>query len=292
VTQVIGTVLYPTEGVRRLLDDLYRFGPDDLREVLDRPAVFFETLVDDDAQVVSIGSLVPTPSDPGNKLGDFHGEVVSVEGIALGTMIRTEDVPVLEDMPVHVTVKGFVVADASGAMPVFAVSSLDESGEIFGHFRVELSIYRFDEDNTFAFLVDMEPVPLDPVKAITEAGFGDPVSLSLGTYTSFHLDSVTISEDLTIADADLLIPDNTSDPVILTRLDVIATGTRLSSVEVDGHFIGQPNFLASALAIAGQTGVPASGIVVADGVNVRYELDPLMELPAVPTIVVPSIPGL
>ena len=63
-----------------------------------------EELMDDEAQLLNIGELVPTVSDPSLKLHNYHGEMVSIQGIALGEMVRTEDIPKLEDLPVHVTV--------------------------------------------------------------------------------------------------------------------------------------------------------------------------------------------
>ena len=78
VADLVGTVLFPTGGMRRLLGELLRFTPDALEEALSRPAVFYEHLEDDEAQLLNIRDLAPTIEAPSLKLHDFHSEMVSI----------------------------------------------------------------------------------------------------------------------------------------------------------------------------------------------------------------------
>ncbi len=238
VANLTGTALFPTDGTRRLLDQLYRFAPDGIEEILNRPSVFYETLVDDDAQLLNIEDLVPTPNDPSAKLDGFHGETVSVQGVALGEMVRTEEnVPILQDLPVHVTVKAMGVVDLTGAMPILGISSEDVSGAVFGFFRVDLSVYSLGDNQTVAFLIHQEAVPLDPITEVDRASFGDRVQVDLSDYLVVETEAVELTSGLALDQVDLLLPTNKGNPIVMTRHPDLSQGDFLSTLEVDGFLI-------------------------------------------------------
>lgn len=264
---VTGTVLFPTEKMRLMLSQMYRFAPDDVEEILDRPSVFYENLVDDEAQLLSIGDLVPTLDDPTQKLHSFHGEMVSVEGIALGGVIRTEDIPIIKNLPAHVTVKFIGVADKTGVMPIIGISSEDASGEIFGFFRFDLSVHSFDDGQAFAFLIGKEAVPLDPVAEIQNARLGNRVKTSLSEYVVTEVDRIELSEGLILEEFELLLPLNDGDPIIMTRHPDLSSGDFLSDVDVDGFLLDE-RMLGLPEDLIGDYG---SGVIVVDASELSYE---------------------
>lgn len=237
VANLTGTVLFPTEGIRQMLGHLYQFTNDDVEEALGKPSVFLENLEDDGAQLISIGELVPTPQDPTPRLHRFHGEMVSVQGIALGYMVRTEDIPLLQDLPVHLTVKVIGVADLTGAMPIFGISSEDVSGELFGFFRFDLSVYDFGDNQAFAFMIGKEAVPLDPITEVHRAEFGDRVHANLADYVVVETETIEFTSDLVLEQIDLLVPTNEGDPVIMTRHPELTSGDYLRDLVVDGFIM-------------------------------------------------------
>ena len=166
VAGLTGTVLFPTPGMRSLLGQLLKFTPDDVDRALSKPSLFYEQLVDDEPQMVTISQLAPTVDDPTPKLRQFHGQMVSVQGFAVGSMVRSEDIPVLSGLPVQLTAKLIGIEDQTGAMPIVGISSEDVSRELFGFFRFDLSVYAFNEDQTFAFLIRKEALPTDPITEI------------------------------------------------------------------------------------------------------------------------------
>ncbi len=194
------------------------------------------------------------------KLHRYHGEMVAIEGVALGEMVRTEDVPQLRNSPIHFTVKAIGVVDLTGAMPLIGISSEDIAGEVFGHFRFELSIYRFEDGKDLAFLISKKPVPLDPLTHVERAKFGDRVKASLGGYVVNKIDRVQVAPDLTLEQVDLLLPQNPSNPIIMTRDPDLVTGDYLRTVAVDGYLI-DGNFLGVPSAVLTQYG---ARVVVVD----------------------------
>ncbi|MCI0438613.1 MAG: hypothetical protein L0177_05725 [Chloroflexi bacterium] len=294
VAQLTGTVLYPTEGMRSLLGRLYRFAPSDVEDILDRPAVFYEALADDEPQLVNIGSLVPTPGDPTSKLHTFHGEMVSIQGIALGQMVRTEDIPKMQDLPVQFTVKTIGVVDLTGAMPVFGISSEDVSGEVFGFFRFELSVYAFEDGQAFAFLIRKEAVPPDPVREVERAEFGDRVQASLAGYVVTETQTIEVTSDLVLEHVDLLVPVNEDDPLIMTCCPDLVTGEYLTRVDVDGFMVdGQRLGLSEELLSehgAGVIVVNASGVAFTKGEGPLPAPMPTTTPAIAPTPPVPRFP--
>lgn len=283
VASIYGTVLYPTEGMRLLLGKVYRFVPEDVKGIMDRPSVFFEKLVDDEAQLVTIGELMPTPRDPSPKLQKFHGEVLSIEGIAIGEMVRTEDIPQLRNSPVQLTIKAIGVADLSGVMPLIGISSEDVGGEVFGHFRFEISVYSFGGDKAYAFLISKKAVPLDPIAQVERAKFGDRVKTTQSNYVVTHLERMQAATDLTLEQVDLLLPIGMVNPMVMTREPALANGDYLKSVTVDGylidgHFLGLP---ASLLDKYGPK------VIVVSRKSLSYEKGP-PPTPAVPSATTPT----
>lgn len=61
--------------------------------MLNGPSAFFEGLSDDKPQLLNIGDLVSTIDDPMAKLHNHYGEIVGVQGVALGATVRSEDIP-------------------------------------------------------------------------------------------------------------------------------------------------------------------------------------------------------
>ena len=280
VADLVGTVLFPTKGIRLLLGQLYKFMPDDVENALSRPAIFYEALVDDDAQLLNIRDLMPTVADPSLKLHKYHGEMVSVQGLALGEMVRTEDIPQLDNLPVHVTAKIMGVADLTGAMPIVGISSEDVSGEVFGFFRFDLSVYNFADQAAYAFLINKEAVLLDPVEEVTRAEFGDRVKATLEGYFVTETARVQLADDLTLEQVDLLLPTDPDNPIIMTRHSDLKTGDYLSKVDVDGYLVdgkvlGLPQEL---LAEYGP------GTLVVNAQGIRFEVG----IPPLPTSVVPT----
>ena len=267
VANLTGTVLYPTAGARALLDRVYRFAPEDVREALDRPSLFYETLKDDPAQTLLIHDLFP-------RLSQYHGEMVSIQGIALGSMVRTEDIQQLKNMPVHLTLQGLGVVDLSGAMPLFGISSGNDSGTVFGNYRFNLSVYGFGGTTAFAFLLGKQAVPLDPISDVEMANFGDRIKTTLEGFLVANPPTIQLSEGLTLQEVDLLIPTDPSKPIIMTRDPRLVTGDSLSSVEVDGFLLD------SASLGLGQYG--SKVIVVKEG-NITYQRS-VPTAPPVPTV--------
>lgn len=274
VADLVGTVLYPTDNMRLLLGQLYRFSPDDVEASLGKPAIFYEQIVDDEAQLLNIQDLVPTPADPSLKLDKYHGEVVSVQGLALGAMMKSEDLPILNKLPIAVTAKVFGIADLTGAMPVFGISSEDTSGEVFGFFRFDLSVYRFEDGEAHAFLIGREAVPLDPVEEVSRAEFGDRVKASLEGYLVTEADRIQLADDLTLEQTDLLLPSEIGKPIIMTRHENLKTGDFLTSVSFDGYLIdGQ------ILGVPGElTTKYGAGIIIVDAASLSF----VRGLPPVP----------
>ena len=239
VAALTGTALFPTEGARRLLGQLYKFAPDDVTEALSKPSLFYEVLVDDEAELHNIRDLSPTAEDPKLKLHTFHSGMVRVRGLALGEMVKTEDIPVpyIKNIPIHVTAKLFGVVDLTGAMPIVGISSEDVSGEVFGFFRFDLSVYDFGDEAAYAFLINKEAVPLDPVAEVDRAQFGDRVKATLHGYSVVETERIQLSQDLTLEQVDWLMPSEPGSPVIMTRHDDLRTGDYLDSVSFDGYML-------------------------------------------------------
>ena len=286
VAELVGTVLYPTETMRQLLEVVLRFAPDDRRDALDRPSVFYETLSDGPVDHLTIGDLVPTFQDPTLKLHTFHGEMVTVEGVALGKMVRTEDIPVVKRSPVHLTFKVMGVVDLTGAMPVVGISSEDVSGDVFGHFRFLLSVYRYQDEKALAFLISKETVPLDPVAHVTRAEFGDRVVSTLSDYTVTELAQTEVASDLILEQVDLLVPTDPEFPMALTRHPDLLTGDYLKSVSVDGflidaRFLGVPSEFVDA---------HGAGVLVVSGNSIQFEkgAPPVVAPTPSPTVVPPT----
>ena len=285
---VFGTVLYASEPMLQLLTDVLGIDRGDVDEVLSRtkPALFFEDLIDDEAELVSIERLVPTLEDPTPKLADWHGQTVSIEGIALGETVRTEDIQVLENSPVHITGRVEGVVDLTGAMPLVGLSSKsgEESGVSVGHYRYQLAIHAFGGDVAFAFVLGREPVPLDPVEHVERAEFGDRVSAVLHGYAVVVLPETTLASDFTLAETTLLVPTNVGDPPILTHHPELTTGDYLAEVQVDGYMIG-----AAFLGVPEQyIAAHGAGVVVAGQVGLEFEKG---VAPLLPTVApVPTVP--
>ena len=287
VAELVGTVLYPTQGTRLMLGQLLGFVPDDVAEMLDRPSVFYERLHDDDAQLVNIGNLVPTPKNLSLKLHTFHGEMVAIEGIALGKMVRTEDIPIVRRSPVHLTFKGLGVADLTGAMPIVGISAEDVSGEFYGHYRFTLSVYNFEDDKAYAFLISKETVPLDPISHISRAELGDRVQLSLTDYIVTREEQVQVDSDLVLEQVNLLLPQDPENPVILTRHAGLDVGDFLESLSVDGYLIdgsivGVPADVASSYGL---------GVVVVGESSIKFEKGALPTPIPVPTLTPVPLPS-
>ncbi|MDO8636117.1 MAG: DUF4382 domain-containing protein, partial [Dehalococcoidia bacterium] len=229
VADIYGTVLYPTNAVRSLLSQAYRFAPEDVKEMLDKPTVFFENFKDDESQLVTIGELVPTPKDPTIKMPKYHGKMVNIEGIAIGETVKTEDIPQLSNSPIHFTIKAIGVADLTGAMPIIGISSEDTGGEVFGHYRFELSIYRFEGDKAYAFLINKKATPLDPITQVERAGFGNRVKSSLNDYLVMKVGSTKLASNLVLEQVDLLLPLDTKNPIIMTRHPNLSNGDYLKT---------------------------------------------------------------
>ena len=273
--EVTGTVLLPTEGMRRLLSRLLRFGADDIEEALQRPSVFYEDLADDEAQLLTIDALMPTVSDPTVKLAQYDGEMISVQGLALGKMVRTEDIEGLKKLPIALTAKIIGVADLTGAMPIVGISSENISGEVFGFFRFDLAVEAFTDGKAYAFLINREVVPLDPVAEVERAGFGDRVSVTLSDYAVTEIPAMEIVDDLVLAEVDLLLPTRVGDPIILTHHSSLGTGDFLTSVEVDGYMVNG-GLLGISEDLLDQQG---AGVIVVNGAGVTFERG----LPPLPT---------
>ena len=286
VADLVGTVLFPTGGMRRLLGELLRFTPVDIEEALSRPAIFYEFLEDDEAQLLNISSLIPTIEDPSLKLQGFHSELVSIQGIALGGMVRSEDIPVLKNIPVGLTLKALGVVDLTGAMPVVSISSEDVSGEVFGFFKFDLSVYGFSDQVAYAFLVSKEAVPLDPVAEVTRADFGSRVIAVLEGYIVTEMQQIQVSEDLTLEQVDLLVPTDENDPIIMTRHPDLRTGDYISSVEFDG-FLVDGRVLNLPQELLGEHG-PETLVVNAKGITFEKRVHPAP--PAIATPIPVSAP--
>jgi len=237
VASLIGAVLFPTETTRMLLSQLYKFAPKDVEDALSKPAIFFEEFIDDESQLLNIRDLAPTLQDPSLKLHKYHGELVSIQGIGLGAMVRTEDIPSLKGIPIALTAKMLGVVDLTGAMPIVGISSEDVSGEVFGFFRFDLSVYNFADNAAYAFVINKEAVPLDPVAEVTRAEFGNRVKATLEGYLVVETERIPVAEDLTLEQVDLLLPTGTDNPIIMTRHPDLRTGDYLSSVDFDGYLV-------------------------------------------------------
>ena len=257
--RITSTVLYPTPGMRALLGQLYRFDPENLRKALERPSLFYETLEDDQAQLLTIGELAP-------RLGQYHGEMVSVQGLALGAMVKTEDIPQLQNLPLHLTAKVIGVADSTGVMPIVGISSEDTSGVLLGNYRYYLSVYRFENGRAVAFLIDQEALPPTSVKEVAMAAFGDRVQASLRDYTVARPPSWQLSRDLALEGVAILTPARGYGPVIVTRDPQLAAGDFLTNVEVSGYSLG-------GWSLKGQQ------LILADNSKLTYERGAMSVLP-------------
>jgi hypothetical protein len=292
LAELTGSVLYPTDGLRLILEQVLRFAPEDVEETLTRPVLFYEDLVDDEAQLVNIGDLVPTLQDPTLKLWRFHREVVSVRGFALGTMVRTEDVPIAEKSPVHVTGKVLGVVDLTGAMPVVGLSAEDKSGAVFGYFIFELSVYQIG-DGSFAFLLRRTAAPFDVVDDVTRAELGDRVRATLSDYTAVRLQGVEVTNDLTLEEVVLLIPGERQHPMVLTQRRGLADGDTLTKVTVDGFLLD-----ARVLGIPAQfTSLHGNEVIVVEDDAISFERGAAQvaftptPLPTPPKLPTPSKPS-
>jgi hypothetical protein len=281
VANVIGTVLFPTEAMRRFLGEVYKFSPQEVGEILERPTVFYEALQDDEAQLLNIDQLYPTYKDPTLKLHKFHGEMLAVKGIALGHMVRTEDIPQLRNSPVHITSKVIGVADLTGAMPLIGISSEDVSGEVFGHYRFEVSVYVFEGQKAHAFLISKKAVALDPIAEVERASFGNRVKSRLANYSELKAPSIKVAADLTLEQVDLLLPSKAGDPLILTRHPQLASGDFLKSVSFDGYLI-DGRFLGISSDLIARYG-PRVLVVNQSGISFEKGPVPTPTPPAAPT---------
>jgi hypothetical protein len=117
------------------------------------------------------------------------------------------------------------------------ISTGDVSGEVFGFFRFDLSVYHFGDQSAYAFLIGKEPVPLDPVAEVSRDQFGDRVAATLSGYTVVESDRIRLSENLTLEQVDWLIPSEPGDPLIMTRHDDLRTGDYLDWVSFDGYML-------------------------------------------------------
>ncbi|MDA1347948.1 MAG: hypothetical protein O3A47_03660 [Chloroflexi bacterium] len=283
VAQITGTVL-SLKAARLLLVQLYGLAPDDVREALDRPSVFSENPIPDVPPPLAIEDLIP-----GNqKLRKYHGEVVRVKGIALGGMVRTEDIPKVQDLPLQITAKGFGVVDPTGAMPIFGISSEDDSGVVFGFYHFDLSVYCPDDTACFAFLIDKEAELLDPFEEVERAGFGDRVKATFAGYTVVELPTVELG-GLTLEPVDVLVPvpPNLGNPIIVTRHGDLTTGDYLGTVTVDGYMIdGAVLKLAPLFLIEN-----GPRVIIASGDNVTFERGIPPPLPSTPLPTLPQVPS-
>ena len=189
MARITGTVLYPTESVKALLGQLHRFSSEDLQEVLSRPSLFYEALEDDEAQLLPIRKVI-------SDLAGYPGEMVSIQGLALGTTVKTEEVPQLRNLPLHMTTKAIGVVDSTGAMPIVGISSEDARGEVSGNYKFYLSVYRFEDGYAVGFLINKEAVPLDSVTEVAKANLGDSVRISLRDYMVSSQQSWKLSQGL------------------------------------------------------------------------------------------------
>ena len=280
VADLIGTVLFPTEGTRRLLGQLYKFAPEEVEEALSKPSLFYETLVDDEPELHNIRDLASTVQDSSPKLHKYHGDMVSVQGVALGAMVRTEDIPALKNIPIGLTAKIIGVADFTGAMPIIGISSEDVSGGVFGFFRFDLSVYNFGDQAAYAFLIGKEAVPLDPVEEVTRAQFGDRVKATLNRYAVIETERIQLSKDLTLEQVDLLVPGNVGDPFIVTRHAGLKSGDYLDSVSFDGYLLDGRILGVPQTASINQ---PKTVVVNAANLSFKKGVPPTPEPPGVPT---------
>ena len=131
----------------------------------------------------------------------------------------------MRNLPIALTAKAIGVADLTGAMPIFSISSEDVSGEVFGHFRFDLSIYAFNDSTAVAFLLGREAVPLDPIADVERAEFGDRVKVTLTDYWVAQTETLTVVTDLVLEQVDLLTPTRTGDPMVMTRSADLETPT-------------------------------------------------------------------
>lgn len=286
VPQLYGTVLYPTQGMRAILQQLYRFVPADVAQALDKPSLFYEDLKDDDPQLVNIGQLVPTPKDPTLKLSKYHGKIVSVQGIALGGMVRTEDIPQLKNVPIALTIKTIGAADLTGAMPIVGISSEDVSGEVFGNFRFDLSVYDFGDQKAFAFLIGKKAVPLDPVADVERASFGNRVKSSLSSYLVTQMETTKLASDITLEQVNLLLPADPKNSLIMTRHPALVSGDYLKTAAFDGYLI-DAQFLGVPSAITSKYN---PRVIVVNQSSISFEKGS-PPLPAVPTPVTVPTPA-
>lgn len=96
--------------------------------------------------------------------------------------------------------------DLTGAMPIVGLSSEDVSGEVFGHFQFQMSIYHFEGQDAYAFLINKIEVALDPIAHVERAGFGDRVKSSLTGYLVTKLERMEVASGLTLEQVLLLMP--------------------------------------------------------------------------------------
>ncbi len=183
VTSVTGTVIYPTEGIKsrvqELLSNVLGFTSENIETIIQLPAVLYiENISDDSAQLITIQQLTSSPAS-------YHGEMVSIEGIALGVEVETEDIPLINGIPLGFTAKIIGVTDGTSSTALVGLSSekVGTAGTlIFGKYRFELSVYTFQEGllagQTFSFLISKEAMAL----SITEAPL-DHVTISLTSAT-------------------------------------------------------------------------------------------------------------
>jgi len=275
VENVTGVVIYPTEGiregVRKLFGDVFQFASQDIENILLRPVLYVENTEDDEAELHTIQELT-------SDMAKYHGQMVSVEGIAFGGIVSSEDIwaatgvlAPLSELPIQFSIKALVVADGTGIMPLVGLSS-EEVGEvgqpIFGHYRFELSIFKFREGIVWPFLIKQEVVPLDPIAIVNQAQFGDRVSTTLHNYTVVNIPQITVpSTDISMKEINLLIPpiDNLGAPLIITRSAGLTNLMSLSDVVVDGYLLD-----AQILGIPSQYATYGPKVIVANENNIHW----------------------
>ena len=197
-------------------------------------------------------------------------------------MVRSEDIPILKNIPVGLTLKAIRVVDLTGAMPVVSISSEDVSGEVFGFFRFNLSVYYFENDVAYVFLISKEAVPLDPVNEVTRAQLGDHVIATLEGYTVTETERIQIAEHMTLEQVDLLIPSEVDDPIIMTRHPDLKPANYLSTVRFDGYLV-DGRLLKVAEDLLNKYG---TGVIVVNEQGISYE----KSVPPAPTILAAPIP--
>jgi len=181
-TEVIGTVLYPTEEVLKYLDYSAPLSGDKVRARV-KPALLVDTLSNEVAKVAKIGELNPVTGNPSL----YWGEVVEFDGYALGDNISFKDVVgaiAQIEIPIDVNMLKIGIADspiAGSQLLVMGLNnkSLDQVVEpIEGWFKfrvavTEMPVRLFGSDTAFFLLSkeELESIVVSPTDAsITKGG--------------------------------------------------------------------------------------------------------------------------